>query len=72
MQSEEMMKKVISACFLMRRKKLLNNLCAAFSLGRSEALEAIRAAGLEEGVRGEALSLEEMARLADQLMKTRC
>lgn len=71
-QSEEMMKKVISACFLMRRKKLLNNLCAAFSLGRPEALEAIRAAGLEEGVRGEALSLEEMARLAGQLMKTRC
>jgi 16S rRNA (adenine1518-N6/adenine1519-N6)-dimethyltransferase len=71
-QSEEMMKKVISASFLMRRKTLLNNLCAAFSLEREQAARLISEAGLKEGVRGEALSLEEMGRLADQLMKTRC
>ena len=31
-QSEEMMLKVINACFAMRRKTLLNNLCASFSV----------------------------------------
>ena len=51
----------------MRRKTLANNLKASFSFSQSQAVEALAAAGLSEKVRGEALTLEEMAVLSDVL-----
>lgn len=57
--------RVAGAAFALRRKTMTNNLCATFHLGREEALELMRAAGLDERIRGERLSLEELARLAD-------
>ena len=64
-QSEEMMLKVINACFAMRRKTLLNNLCASFSVSREVAGQWLEAAGLNDKIRGEALTLEQIAALSD-------
>lgn len=55
--------KMIQACFLMRRKTLANNLKASYGLSLAEASEIIVSAGLPEKVRGEVLTLEEMASL---------
>ena len=64
---EELFLRLISCAFAMRRKTLANNLKASFSFSQSQAVEALAAAGLSEKVRGEALTLEEMAVLSDVL-----
>lgn len=56
---------VVGAAFALRRKTMLNNLCATFRVDRSIALEWLQAAGLDEKIRGEKMSMEELARLAD-------
>jgi len=66
-QDEALFLKVIQAAFFMRRKTLFNNLKAFFSLPADKAQAAIENAGLPAQVRGEALSLEEIARLSDAL-----
>ena len=66
-RSDAMMLKTIHAAFLMRRKKLSNNLKAAFSLSGDQALGALEQAGLSLDVRGEVLTMEELARLSDVL-----
>ena len=66
-KSEEMFFKVAAAAFASRRKTMVNNLCATFRVERPQAAEWMRAAGLNEMVRGEKLSLEELARLADAI-----
>lgn len=58
---------LIEAAFQMRRKTLLNNLMPAFALSRGAAEDLIRKANLPAGIRGEALSLDEFARLSDLL-----
>lgn len=55
--------KLIRCCFHMRRKTLLNNLKSFYSMPQQSAADAIEAAGLPSQVRGEALSIEDMARL---------
>ena len=62
---EEDFFRVAGAAFALRRKTMANGLVAAFHLEREDALGLIRAAGLDEKVRGEKLSLEELGRLAD-------
>ena len=62
-----MMLKTIHAAFLMRRKKLSNNLKAAFSLSGELALSVLQQAGLSPDIRGEVLTMEELARLSDVL-----
>ena len=57
--------RIVSAAFALRRKTLCNNLISAFRLTRDEAAAWIARAGLPEGVRGEALSLEQFADLAN-------
>ena len=61
--------RLIRAAFAMRRKTLANNLKAAFGLDQAAAREALMAAGLDERVRGEALTLNELARLSDVLSR---
>lgn len=68
---EGMMHKVLSAAFAMRRKTLVNNLCAAFPINREEAGQLLADCGLDPKVRGEALSLGEMARIANALRERR-
>ena len=69
-QDEKFFFKVSKASFVHRRKTLWNNLTSHF--GKSEETKAKLTAALEQAelspsVRGEALSLEEFARLADAL-----
>ncbi len=64
-KNREMFFRVAGAAFAMRRKTMLNNLCATFRTERARAAGWMEAAGLDEKVRGERLTLEELARLAD-------
>lgn len=63
----EAYKKVVRAAFSSRRKTLENNLVNAFSLSREQAKKIIADCSLPEGVRGEALSPEDFARLSNAL-----
>lgn len=64
-RSEEDFFRVAAAAFALRRKTMVNNLCATFHLERQEALGLMNAAGLDEKLRGEKLTLDELARLSD-------
>ena len=63
--------RLINAAFAMRRKTLANNLKAAFGLDNDDARVVLRAAGVDERVRGEALTLQELCRVADGLVAYR-
>ena len=66
-EDEEFFFRCLRGAFLLRRKTLANSLAAA--LGRDKAViqEAIEACGLPATIRGEALTLEDLARLSDEL-----
>ncbi len=67
-QDEEFFFRCLRGAFLLRRKTLANSLAAALpGIGKERVLEAIRACGLPEDVRGERLTLEDLARLSDAL-----
>ena len=64
---EEGFLKLIRCCFHMRRKTLANNMKAFYGMPQAQVQAALEAAGLAPQVRGEALSLEDMARLYEFL-----
>ena len=66
-KDEKLLFKLIRASFNQRRKTLANGIknYSGFSYKREEILEALTALGLNENVRGEALYLEDFARIAD-------
>lgn len=64
-RDEDTFFRVAGAAFALRRKTMTNNLCATFHMERAEAVALMQAAGLDERVRGEKLTLEELARLSD-------
>ena len=64
-ESREMFFRVASAAFALRRKTMVNNLCATFRVGREQALAWMARAGLDEKIRGEKLTLGELAALSD-------
>ena len=66
-KNREMFFRVAGAAFALRRKTMVNNLCASFRMDREEALRVMAEAGLDEKIRGEKLTLEEIARLADSI-----
>ena len=69
-QNEKFFFKVSKASFVHRRKTLWNNLTSHFGKSeetKSKLTAALERADLSPSVRGEALSLEEFARLADAL-----
>ena len=66
-KDREMFFRVANAAFAMRRKTMLNNLCATFRAERAQAQAWLREAGLDDRIRGEKLSLEEIAALADAI-----
>lgn len=66
-KDEELYKKVVHAAFLARRKTLENNLVNAFNLPRDTAQKVISDCGIDLKARGETLSPEAFARLADKL-----
>ena len=58
---------VAAAAFALRRKTMVNCLAAALHLERADALSLMAEAGLDERIRGERLTLEELGRLSDIL-----
>ena len=66
-KDREMFFRVANAAFAMRRKTMLNNLCATFRVERPRAAAWMEAAGLDEKVRGERLTIAQLAELADAI-----
>ena len=64
-KSEESFFQIVTAAFALRRKTMTNGLCASLHIGREEALALMEQAGLEEKIRGEKLSMEQLAALSD-------
>lgn len=60
-------KKVVHAAFSSRRKTLENNLVNSFKLSRSQAREILQDCGIDLKARGETLSPEIFATLADRM-----
>lgn len=58
--------RVIRGAFAQRRKTLVNSLASEFGeLKRAQLADVVKAAGLEENVRGETLGIDEFAKIAD-------
>ena len=69
-KDERMLFRVIRASFAQRRKTLVNGLRGSkeLALTREIAEKAVAGAGLPADIRGEKLSLEEFARLSDEIL----
>lgn len=65
-KNEEMFFKVAKAAFAMRRKTMANNLIASFRISREEAEAWLAECGLDKTIRGEAMSLQDFANLANK------
>ena len=70
-EDEELLLKLIRAAFNQRRKTLVNAMSAGLGLPKEEAETALRNAGFDTRIRGEALDLVGFAKLADELNKIR-
>ena len=57
----------IRAAFAMRRKKLTNNLKASFGLDQGAAVAVLERAGLDANVRGEALQVDQLCAVANEI-----
>lgn len=68
-ENEKLMFQIIRASFNQRRKTLVNGLnnSPEIALSKEQITEAVESLGKGAGVRGEALTLEEFARLADRI-----
>lgn len=69
-EAEALFLKAVAAAFAMRRKTLANNLMSAFSLPRDRAEALVAALGLDSRVRGEALTLSQLAALGEAVKGT--
>lgn len=67
-KSEKAYRQTVKCAFLNRRKTLENNLVNYFSLSREQAKDVLARAGVEEKARGETLSPQRLAILADVLL----
>ncbi len=67
-KSEKAYRQAVKCAFLNRRKTLENNLVNFFKLTREEAKSVLAEAGVEEKARGETLSPQRLAILADALL----
>ncbi len=68
-RDEHMFFRVVKAAFSQRRKTLLNCLCANFQLPKQDLSDLLEINGINPARRGETLSLEEFAVIADALIK---
>ena len=67
-RDEKLFFRVVRASFAARRKTLVNGLMSAFGqLGKQKLTQCITDCGLPENIRGETLSIEQFAALADQI-----
>lgn len=67
--NEALFLKTLTVEFAMRRKTLANNLKASFYMDSETAKAVILAAGLDERVRGEVLTLEQVSTLSDVIFE---
>lgn len=65
--NKELFFRVVRGAFGLRRKTLLNALSAAFPLDKEQLRNCIQAAGLSPEIRGERLSIQDFALLADKI-----
>lgn len=66
-EDEAMFFRVAAAAFAMRRKTMENNLIASFRISREQAQALLESAGVPAGARGETLSFQQFAALADRM-----
>ena len=66
---EKAYRQTVKCAFLNRRKTLENNLINYFGVSRETSKEILRVCGIEEKARGETLSPERLAGLADELKR---
>ena len=66
-KNEELFFRVVNAAFALRRKTLLNGLCAAFRTERAQAAGWLEKAGIDPMIRGEKLAIEDLGRLSDAI-----
>ena len=67
-RSETMLWRTVRAGFALRRKTLVNSLQTGWQLPKEQLAAIVAGCGLSPTVRGEALGLEEYARLSDALL----
>lgn len=66
---EKMLFKVIKASFAQRRKTILNGLSNSLNFSKDIINESLVSAGINPGIRGEKLTLEEFGRISDEISK---
>jgi len=66
---EKMLFKVIKASFAQRRKTILNGLSNSLNFSKDIINESLVSAGMNPGIRGEKLTLEEFGRISDEISK---
>ena len=71
-KDEKAYRQTVKCAFLNRRKTLENNLVNYFSLSREQAKKALLDAQIDEKARGETLSPQRLAQLADVLLDSGC
>lgn len=64
---EKLFFKIVKACFAQRRKILLNTVCNTLGIEKEILRKALNEAGIPETVRGETLSMQQLANLANAL-----
>ena len=60
---------LVKACFAQRRKTLLNSVSNTLGISKDSLRNALSALGLEETVRGEKLTMNQLADLSEELKK---
>lgn len=66
---EKMLFAVIKASFAQRRKTILNGLSNSLNFSKDIINESLVSAGMNPGIRGEKLTLEEFGRISDEISK---
>jgi len=66
---EKMLFEVIKASFAQRRKTILNGLSNSLNFSKDIINESLVSAGMNPGIRGEKLTLEEFGRISDEISK---
>lgn len=64
-KSKSIYDRLVKSAFHMRRKTLVNNISGDFGITKPDAAELLVSAGLDEGIRGEAVSVEGFVKLAN-------
>ena len=64
-KNKKTLNNTIKACFFSRRKTLINNLSAYFSVSKSQTEKILKTLGVETNIRGEQLSVEQIIKLSE-------